>query len=80
MRVPQLREDLLDVVLVHAEGPDVHLRALLADEGAVGDVCVGGLTLVAVDAIGIELIVCHGVVQEHAQVLWLSLLEDVLSD
>ena len=38
MRVPILREDLLDVMLVHAEVHDVDLGARLAEERAICDV------------------------------------------
>ena len=57
MRVPILREDLLDVVLVHAEVHHVDLGAWLAEEGTIGDVCMRRLPLIAIDAVGIELVV-----------------------
>ena len=55
--VPILREDFLDVMLVHAKVHEVDLGARFADEGAVCDVSMGRLPLLAVDTVGVELIV-----------------------
>ena len=57
MRIPHLCENLLYIVLVHAEIHQVDLGAGLANEGAVGDVGMSGLSLLAIDAIGVELVV-----------------------
>ena len=59
MWVPELGEDFVYVVFVHAESIQVELGAELTDECAVGDIRVRSLSLVAIDAVGIELIVCH---------------------
>ena len=59
MWVPELGEDFFYVVFVHAESIQVELGAELTDECAVGDIRVRSLSLVAIDAVGIELIVCH---------------------
>ena len=57
MRIPHLCENLLYIVLMHAEVHQVDLGAGLADEGAVGDVGMSGLSLLTIDAIGVELVV-----------------------
>ena len=75
VRIPILCEDLLDVVLVHAEVGQMCLRARLANERAIGYVCVRRLSLVAVDAVGIELIVRHERHHQVAQDFGLWLLE-----
>ena len=71
--VPELGEDLFDVVLVHAEHSHVQLGAGLAYEGAVGDIRVGGLALVAVDAVRVELVVSYQVDQHLSKALALDL-------
>ena len=58
MRVPELRENLLDVVLVHAELHQMDLGTLLTDKCPIGDVSVGRLALLTVDTIGVELVIC----------------------
>ena len=72
--VPKLCEDLLDVVLVHAEARQVGLGAQLADERSVRDVGVGGLTLEAVYAVRVELVVGDYVHHEVSQSIWLLLV------
>ena len=57
MWVPILREDFLDVMLVHAKIHKVNLGARLTDKGAVCDVSMSRLPLLAVDTVGVELIV-----------------------
>lgn len=57
VRVPQLREDLLDVMLVHAKVHEVHLGTRLTEEGAISDVSMSRLPLVAINAVCVELIV-----------------------
>ena len=59
MRVPILREDLLDVMLVHAKVHQMDLSTLFADESAVGDVAVRCLSLLTIEAISVELVVSH---------------------
>lgn len=59
MWIPELKENFFYVVLMHAKSGQVELGAGFADEGAVGDVCVRGLSLVAINAVSIELVVCH---------------------
>ena len=54
--IPQLCENLLDIVLVHAKASQVGLSAELADECSVRDVCMGRLALEAIDAVGVELV------------------------
>ena len=58
MGVPELRENLLDVVLVHAELHQMDLGTLLTDKCAVGDIGVGGLALLTVDTVRVELVIC----------------------
>ena len=58
MRVPELRENLLDVVLVHAELHQMDLGTLLTDKCAVGDIGVGRLALLTVDTVRVELVIC----------------------
>ena len=77
VRVPMLRENLLHVVLVHAEVHEVDLGARLANEGAVGDVRVRRLPLIAVDAVGVELVVCDEGHHKGAQLLGLALVEQL---
>ena len=77
VRVPMLRENLLHVVLVHAEVHEVDLGAGLADEGAVGDVRVRRLPLIAVDAVGVELVVCDEGDHQGAQLVGLALVEQL---
>jgi len=57
--IPELKENFFYVVLMHAKSGQVELGAGFTDEGAVGDVCVRGLSLVAINAVSIELVVCH---------------------
>ena len=59
MWIPQLCKDLLNIVLVHAKVHEMDLGALFTDEDAVSDICMRGLTLLAIDAIGIELVIGH---------------------
>ena len=59
MGIPQLCEDLFDIVLVHAEVHKMHLSARFTDEGAISDIAMRGLTLLAINAIGIELVIGH---------------------
>ena len=77
VRVPMLRENLLNVVLVHTEVHEVDLGARLADESAVGDVRVRRLPLIAVDAVGVELVVCDEGHHKGAQLLGLALVEQL---
>ena len=75
MRVPILREDLLDVMLVHAKVHEVDLGARLAEERAIRDVGMRRLPLIAVDAVGIELVVRDQSHHQCSQLLCLGLLE-----
>ena len=77
MRVPILRKDLLDVMLVHAKVHYVDLGAGLAEEGAVSDVSMRRLPLIAIDAVGIELVVRDQSHHQCPQLLCLGLFEHV---
>ena len=77
MRIPQLRENFLHVVLVHAEQGHVGLGAHLAYESSIRDVCMSRLPLVTINAVSVELVVCHYMIHERAKILRLSLLHDV---
>ena len=66
MRIPQLRENLLHVVLVHAEQGHVGLGANLAYESSIRDVCMSRLPLVTINAVSVELVVRHYVIHERA--------------
>ena len=77
MWVPILRENLLDVVLVHAEVHEVHLSTRLADKSAIGDISVRRLPLIAVDAVSVELVIgdqCH---HKRAKLVSLGLLHEL---
>ena len=57
MWVPELAENRLDIVLVHAEHLDVFLRAASAYESAESDIGVCRLLLLTVDTVCVELVV-----------------------
>ena len=73
--IPQFCEDLLDVVLVHAEARQVGLGAQLADERSVRDVGVGRLPLKAVDAVRVELVISHDMHHHVSEGLRLLLIQ-----
>jgi len=77
MGIPQLSEYLLDVVLVHAEVHKMDLGAWLTDESAMCDVSVSRLPLVAVDAVGVELVVGDESDHQSAKLITLALLEQL---
>ena len=77
MRVPILRKDLLDVVLVHAEVHEVNLSARLADKSAVGDIGMCRLPLIAVNAVGVELVISDQCYHQCSQLFCLGLLEEL---
>ena len=77
MRVPILREDLLDVVLVHAEVHKVDLGARLADKSAVSDVGMRRLPLITVNAVGVELVIGDQRHHQCSQLVCLGLLEEL---
>ena len=59
MWVPELTEDWLDIVLMHAKMFDVFLRTTSTDKSAECDIGVCRLLLLAVNAVSVKLIVSY---------------------
>ena len=74
MRVPELTEYWLDIVLVHAKMFDVLLRAASTDKRAECNIGVCRLLLLAVNAISVELIISYQLSQFSPLFLGLFLL------
>ena len=77
MRIPQFCENLFDVMLVYTEVHKVHLRAWLTDKSAERDICMCGLSLLAIDTVRIELIFADQSDHQVSQLLILSLVQQL---